>query len=275
MQLQMTAPMDIGLEQQDLSLRTGQEDTFELGTKDGNLRRMLRRKLIIDDEESDVVISSEDEAGGEVEEVEIMSQLGDEKERNLGDLEAELEDMYETYQDRLRERDAKSRVRAARNLERDEWHGIESQNSESDADEEEETQKGGWESMQKAKLQDSDSDDFTSESEEESKARTKKRTRFEKDTSSTQKRRRLSPDGSDVKATTSAAAKLWFSQDVFGNVRGLDQIDDSEDDVDGSKSDETDEKDSKLSDVEYDEVRLSATCVLQLLIGFHTGSCQR
>jgi AdoMet-dependent rRNA methyltransferase SPB1 len=246
----MTAPMDIGLEQQDLSLRAGQEDTFEL---DPNLRKTLGRKLIIDGEEDDIVMSSEDEEVDGVDGGEAMSQSGDEK--DMADLEAELDEMYESYQDRLRDRDAKARVRAARELKPDEWHGI---NSGIDSDEEEDTQKGGWESMQKAKLRDSDSDDSASESEEESKTTTKKRTRFEGETTSKQKRRRLSPNSSDFK-TTSAAAKLWFSQDVFGNMKGLEQLSDSAD-----VSESVDEDASPPDAVCDDEVRSFAMCLSQM-----------
>jgi AdoMet-dependent rRNA methyltransferase SPB1 len=174
MQLKMTAPMDIGLDQQDLSLRTGQEDIFDIDTKDSNLRRTLRRKLVIDDEVGDIVVSSEDEAEyGMEDRGETMAQSGDENEQNLADLEAELDDMYEAYQDRLRERDAKYMVRAARNLKMDEWHGIESRDSGFESDGEEEIQNGGWDRMQKAKLQDSDTDDSSSESEEELKRENK------------------------------------------------------------------------------------------------------
>lgn len=231
MQLQMTAPMDIGLEQQDLSLQTGQEDIFNLDSKDKNLGNTL--------EEGDIGLSSEDEAE---EGMEVVPQSGDENEKILAKLEAELDDMYEAYQNRLQERDAKSKVRAARDLERDDWHGIESRGSSFDSDEEE-TSEGGWEGMQEAKLQDSDSGDST-ESDEESNARSRKRSRVERDFPSKQKRRRISPDGSDAKGTTSAAAKLWFSQDVFGNVKGLDELDVSEDEI--NVSDASD--DTTLSD---------------------------
>jgi len=287
MQLKMTAPMDIGLDQQDLSLRTGQEEIFDIDIKDGNLRRTLRRKLVVDDEEGNIVVSSEDEAGyGMEDREETMAQSRDGNEQRLADLEAELDDMYEAYQDRLREKDAKYKIRAARDLKMGEWNGIENGDSGFESDEEEEIQKGGWDSMQRAKLkggwdsmqraklQDSDTDDSASESEEEPKENMKKRTRFEENTISMQKRRRLSLDSSDVKSTTSAAAKLWFSQDMFGKVKGLHQLDDSDDECHGSV-DASKEDVSLPYAVCDDEVRSSAACLSQWLTGFHPGSCKR
>ena len=248
MQLKMIAPMDIGLEQQDLSLRTGQEDIFDLDTKDGNL---LQRNLVIDDDDGDIIISSEDEAGyGLGDRGETMDQSGDENEQRLADLEAELDDMYETYQDRLRERDAKYKVRAAK---MDQWHGI--KDSDFESVEEEGIAKGGWDTMQKAKLGDTDTDDSPSESEVETKERMK-RTRFEEDVVSKQKRRRISPGLSSVETISSAAAKLWFSQDVFGKVKGLHPLEDSEDEDDISESVDTSKEDVSLPDAVYDnEVR--------------------
>jgi len=267
MQLKMTAPMDIGLDQQDLSLRTGQEDIFDIDTKDGNLRKTLRRKLVIDDEEGDIVVSSEDEAAyGMESREETMAQSRDENEQRLADLEAELDDMYEAYQDRLREKDAKHKIRAARDLKMDKWNGIENGDSGFETGEEEETP-NGWDTMQRAKMQDSDTDDSASGSEEEPKETTKKRTRFEENAVSMQKRRRLSPTFSDVKTTTSAAAKLWFSQDMFGRVKGLHQLDDSDYEghgpVDASK-----EELSPPDAVCDDEVRPSAARLSQWLTCF-------
>ena len=77
------------------------------------------------------------------------------------------------------------------------------------------------------------------------------------DLASKQKRRRISPDGSDVKRTTSAAAELWFSQDVFGDVKGWDELDVSEDEIDISDASE----ETTLSyAVSENKVRFSATC---------------
>ena len=271
MQLKMIAPMDIGLEQQDLSLRTGQDDIFDLHTKDGNL---LRRNLVIDDDDGNIVISSEDEAGcGLGDRGEMVDQSGDENEQRLADLEAELDDMYETYQDRLRERDAKYKVRAVK---MDQWHGIEDEDSGFESDEEEDILMGGWDTMQRAKLEDTDTDDSLSESEEETKERTKKRTRFEEDVISKQKRRRISPDLSNVETISSAAAKLWFSQDVFGKVKELHSLEDSEDEDDTSGSVDTSKEDVSLPDAVYvNEVRFFCNLSLTITDWFHPGACKR
>jgi hypothetical protein len=69
--------------------------------------------------------------------------------------------------------------------------------------------------------------------------KTRKRARLEVDAGSKgMKRRRLSPETSNVRRETSSTAKIWFSQDIFGNVRGLDQLSDAVDDSDGAEKDE-------------------------------------
>jgi AdoMet-dependent rRNA methyltransferase SPB1 len=261
MQLKMIAPMDIGLEQQDLSLRIGQEDLFDLDTKDGTLRRTLQSELVVNIEDGDIAVSSEDEAEYGLEDRgETMAQSGDENEQRLVELEAELEGMYEAYQDRLRDRDVKYKVRAARDLKMDQWNGIESRDAGFESGEEE-IRKGGWDITQQAKLQDSDSDDFPSESEEDPKERTKKRPRLERDSVSRQKRRRLSPGHSNAETTASAAAKLWFSQDVF---KGLHPLNDPEDEDDTSESVDPSKDDVSLPGTVYDdEVRFFATRLSQ------------
>ena len=48
----------------------------------------------------------------------------EEKERKIAELENELDGLYDSYQERLKERDAKYRVKEARrkDKEREEWH---------------------------------------------------------------------------------------------------------------------------------------------------------
>jgi len=230
----MTAPLDIGLEQQDPSLLHGQRDIFELDTKD----KTLQTRLAADDEDGDIVTSSEDEAvQGEDDHEDGNLDWEEEKDHKVALLEAELDGMYEAYQGRLRERDAKYRVREARekNAQREEWHGIKPQDSDEDSDEEEE--EGGWDKVQAAKMRnddDSSSDDSSTESDNEERAGTpKRRVHFSQEADPREKkRRRISEPSKNTRPASSGATALWFSQDVFGKVKGLDQLDDSNDDSD-------------------------------------------
>ena len=77
----------------------------------------------------------------------------------MKDLEDELDGLYNTYQDRLRERDAKYRVKEARKNDksREEWGGIKEKGSDDEDDESDE--EGGWDQQQARKAKaDSDSD---------------------------------------------------------------------------------------------------------------------
>ncbi len=132
MQLKMTAPLDIGLEQTDAALGHGQEDMFDLGDASNGLRRKGGLNRLID--ESDVESDDEDEAAGFDDESDGGDEILDEdeeRERKVAGLEDELDGLYDSYQERLKERDAKYRVKEARrkNKEREEWHGIQPQGS--------------------------------------------------------------------------------------------------------------------------------------------------
>ena len=253
MQLQMTAPLDIGLEQQDLALRHGQSDIFELETEDMQLCKTLQTKLAADGEDGDILTSSEDEAvQGEDDRENGILDSEEEKEKKVAVLEADLDGMYEAYQGRLRERDAKYRIREARekNGQREAWHGIKPQDSDDDSDDEEGEEEGGWDKVQAAKMRDDDnssSDDSSTESDHEEKVRTSKRqVHFSQEADPREKkRRRISEPSKDARSASSGATALWFSQDVFGKVQGLNQLDDSEEDSD--KDNETEDGSDDLT----------------------------
>ncbi|KAG6832435.1 hypothetical protein H0H92_001481 [Tricholoma furcatifolium] len=218
MQLQMTAPLDIGLEQQDLSLG-GQEDIFDLIQTERNLhRRGGVERLIVESEHN--AEDSDQEAEVEPDEDEALDSE-EEREKRMQNLEAEIDGLYDAYQDRLRERDAKFKVKEARrrNQEREEWSGI-GEKAASDEDEESE-EEGGWDMMQAAKgdVSDDSSDD---ESGKETTLRTgNKRPRIaDRVSSSTSKRVKLVTNlsGLEPVASTSRAAQVWFSQDVFAGM---------------------------------------------------------
>lgn len=246
MQLQMTVPMDIGLDQQDLALGHGQGDIFELETQDKELRKTLQTKLAVGDEDGDILACSEDEAvEGEDDREDGILDSEEEKEKMVAVLEADLDGMYEAYQGRLRERDAKYRIREARerNAQREAWHGIKPQDSDSDSDDEEGEEEGGWDKVQAARMRnddDSSSGDSSTESDHEEVAMTsKRRVHFSQEADPREKKRQKTSEPSkNTRSASSGAAALWFSQDVFGKVKGLDQLDDSEDDGDDNETEE-------------------------------------
>ncbi|KAG6849868.1 hypothetical protein H0H93_004217 [Arthromyces matolae] len=224
MQLQMTAPLDIGLEQQDMSLG-GQDDFFNLDDTEKGLGGVQR---LIDGDGDVTEDNDEDEVGDENEEI-LDSQQ--EQQRKMEAMEAELDGLYDAYQDRLRGRDAKFKVKEARrkNGEREEWSGIgEAADSDTDPDDDEE-EEGGWDKVQAMKAIDSDDDSSENESETEAQTTTgAKRPHFVDDSfASSTKRPRLVQNLASV-PSSSKAAQLWFSQGIFDAVK--DDVDVDEED---------------------------------------------
>lgn len=198
----MTAPLDIGLEQNDASLSMGQDDMFdlvhtqrELWKKGGISRLASDDEMPYDDDEVEEVEGRDEEIIGSEEE----------QERRISMLEADLDTMYDAYRERMKERDAKYRVVEARKKNGqfdDEWSGLKAENdAESDDDSSED---GGWEEMAAAKeIGDSSSDE--SDHDESIPGRKRKR-----------------PDPTlrkhiDVQSP-SHAAQIWFSQDIFKDM---------------------------------------------------------
>jgi AdoMet-dependent rRNA methyltransferase SPB1 len=226
MQLQMTAPLDIGLEQIDASLGMGQEDMFDLtGTE-----RQLRNKGGIgiirvdddtpEDEDEDEVVARDDE------EDEVLDSE-EERDRKASRLEAEMDGLYDAYQEKLKERDSKFQAREARHRSGmlEEWGGIQDDNI-SESDEE-----GGWDQMEAAK---GDNDDSSDESDDEEQTSGRKRRRPQAKEMGPNKKGRLVTKLEEPTAG-GRASQVWFSQDLFGGVEGLDDIEGEEegdDDVD-------------------------------------------
>jgi AdoMet-dependent rRNA methyltransferase SPB1 len=121
LQMHMTTPMDIGMEQ----IGPGGEDsTFSLKRVD----RLGARDAVVNARDVPVESESEDESDS------------DEDSDDDGDrLERELDGMYELYQERMEDRDSKLRAKKARkDYEADEWEGFSEDNKSGDEDEEEE-----------------------------------------------------------------------------------------------------------------------------------------
>lgn len=234
-QLSMTAPMDIGQEFADAQLAHG-EDVFDLG--EAEKRGMY-----------DVDASSSSSSENEEEREEEMFDSEDEGHEKTRQLEGALDGMYDTYRQRMAERDAKWKAREARAKDKknDAWAGIrkgsDDDSSESDSNvsarkiaarvapdedndgENDESEEGGWDAMQAAKDRDSDSD-LDSDSDEnggEVRLQTRKK-RKGLDGSAT-----LITSLDDGKTTVKAskAAQVWFSQDVFKGVN-IDNIEDDQ-----------------------------------------------
>ena len=218
MQLQMTAPLDIGLEQTDAVLGYGQEDMFNLE----HAERASRRKSFPDSTDTD----DEDE---EPDKSKIDEGLDIDEEQNsrVQTLEDDLDGLYETYRERLAERDAKFRVREARRNDkrREEWSGIEGDEGRDDTDEGSEG--AGWDEMERRKARSDDSDPSSTDEEDgASSPRLPKRKRSGQQETPRKKARLLtSLEEPQTASQMSRKTDVWFSQDVF---KGLDHI--SEDD---------------------------------------------
>ncbi|KAJ6503427.1 Spb1 C-terminal domain-containing protein [Mycena vitilis] len=236
MQLSMTVPLDIGMEQFDASLG-GQEDFFDLGGAETGLRKRGGISALGDVEDAE----DSDEGEAPAADDEVLDS-DEERERKVDGLEMEMDGLYEAYRDRMRERDAKFKVQESRqkNAEREEWRGIhEPIDLESDSDDEE----GGWDKLQVAKQQsgDSSSDDSDSDEEEDAPA-TRKRPRTETGPTKPSKRAKLVTKLREPQQSASQASQVWFSQDVFAGIG--DAIEEDEDD-DEMSVDEEGAKDSE------------------------------
>ncbi|EKM61210.1 uncharacterized protein PHACADRAFT_156427 [Phanerochaete carnosa HHB-10118-sp] len=230
MQLQMTAPMDIGMEHNDLSLR-GQEDIFDLEHTAKGLNKKGGLSALDDEYDPE---SSEEEAEA-VEEDETLDTDG-EQERKVNELEAELDGLYDAYQERLQERDTKYKVKEARknSNDREEWAGIQKRDSD-DEDSNEDDEEGGYNLMETAKEraeEDSESDSDSDVDDDfgfEATSRSAKRSRADDGGVSQRKKARMNvaPSSSKGKEILSRGAQVWFSQGLFKGT-GLSDVEDEE-----------------------------------------------
>lgn len=237
MQLQMTAPLDIGLEQADAQLGFGQDDVFDLGGAEKALHRKGVTKFAngdLDDEDDEMDGQNQ---RAEEEEEELDSE--EERERKVRSLEAEMDGLYESYRQKLADRDSKFMVKEARkkNKDREEtWGGIRKASSDNeDSEDSDDDGEGGWDRMAEAKEEDEESSDDDSGAESDSTPAKKRRLAAGQEKS--RKRRKLVTVLDDparhTPAQTSRAAQQWFSQDMFADVPGLDDEDEDDyEDVD-------------------------------------------
>ncbi len=230
------------MEQSDAALR-GQDDIFELD--DADALKGKRSGAGYDDSSDEEGDSAEEEEDGEV------LDLEEERERKVAGLEDELDGLYDAYQEHLKERDAKYRVKEARknSKAREEWRGI-GKGDDSDSGDAEE---GGYERVQRAKARigenDSDSGDQSSDEEDvavSSRMTGKKRRRTDGPAEGLSKNKKartlMEPEGPKTTAPLTRSAQLWFDQDIFA---GADE--DVEDDDEDEEEDEVDE-DEEMSE---------------------------
>ncbi|KAL6310055.1 Spb1 C-terminal domain-containing protein [Sparassis latifolia] len=251
MQLQMTAPLDIGLEQSDAALRDGQEDIFDLNDATKLLRSKGGIKGFVNGEDADS--ESDSEVRGEDEDNELWDSE-DERDKKVTELEAELDGMYDAYRDRLRELDAKYKVKEARknNKEREEWQGIRQDDGDEGDSDEESGDEGGYERIETARAragEDSSSDESDEETEEGYNVGRLKRRRGEESdfTAPESKRARTIVKLDESKSHLSQVAKVWFSQTCFTGA---------EDDMAESEDEDVMDEDKELvpDDERRDEV---------------------
>ncbi|GBE77852.1 AdoMet-dependent rRNA methyltransferase SPB1 [Sparassis crispa] len=251
MQLQMTAPLDIGLEQSDAALRDGQEDIFDLNDATKLLRSKGGIKGFVNGEDADS--ESNSEVLGEDEDNELWDSE-DERDKKVTELEAELDGMYDAYRDRLRELDAKYKVKEARknNKEREEWQGIRQDDGDEGDSDEGSGDEGGYERIETARAragEDSSSDESDEETEEGYNVGRLKRRRGEESdfTAPESKRARTIVKLDESKSHLSQVAKVWFSQTCFTGA---------EDDMAESEDEDVMDEDKELvpDDERRDEV---------------------
>jgi AdoMet-dependent rRNA methyltransferase SPB1 len=226
MQLQMTAPVEIGVELQDHALSMGQDDILDIDAV-GTVM--------------DVFDASDDDADtAPVRARRRLREINEDANDRNDDLEQELDGMYDAYREQLAERDAKFRAKQARKQSKDReetWGGISSKQRDSDEDsdaggssESEESEAGGWDVMQRRKRhlgESSDSDsDSGSDSDSDTKPPAKKRKTVVSNSSQVKgKAKSIAPMPS-----TSRRAQLWFSNDAFASVNDeLAALEDEED----------------------------------------------
>lgn len=259
----MTAPLDIGLEQHDATLHYGQDDVFDLTHTTEGLRKKGGIKRLTD--VMDEMAGSDDEDGAEDEDGDEDDEALDseeERQRKVAQLEQEMDGLYDAYQERMKERDAKYKVKEARRKDkaREEWQGI--REKDSDEEDEESDEEGGWDHVQQAKSRnDADSDtDMSDEEDEEVPQPSKKRRRGQEPSAPAKSSKRPRVEGTTNGAAKGApqlsrAAETWFSQDFFSGA-GISDIEDE--DEDEESADEAEEEDEEMDYVSMDEPVSSA-----------------
>ena len=254
MQLQMTAPLDIGLDFKDQALGHGQDDILDLEMSRKQLGKKAHVDLVNLVDDKDGLEDDEGEQGEDAMDEDAGAlDLDDEGEKKVDDLEAELDGLYDAYQERMKERDTKYRVKEARRKDksREEWHGIRPQDSDDDDSGESE---GGYDVVQATKArvgEDSDSDSDSGSDFGQGVPLTGgklKRTRGDDAEIGGRQLKRAKT----IQLETSRAASMWFRQDVFAGV-DLTVGDDGDEDEGEEEDEDEDDEMRGLEDEVVDE----------------------
>jgi AdoMet-dependent rRNA methyltransferase SPB1 len=243
LQLHMTAPADLDNDDRALA---GEDEVFDLEAGEKEAGRLgtemaeLAEQDGMSEDEAEERQSSDDEEVFDSEE---------ERELKLGALETELDGLYDDYRERMAERDAKWKVKEARNKDKnyDAWHGIKDASGSEDeavermvrvprrgdADEDagEESEEGGWDvvAAHKATLgEEADSSD-----DEDAPPRPALKRKADRPTTAPRSRGLVtSLAEAEKRSQMSRHAQLWFDQSVFKGVDDLAALDaDDEDEV--------------------------------------------
>ncbi|PWN49592.1 FtsJ-domain-containing protein [Violaceomyces palustris] len=275
MQLQMTTPMDIGMELTDAALQDGSEDFFDLGTAENRSgTKKLGKAPVLDDDDGDLIeedddntlVSSADPEADENEPVE------DEDGARIQELEGDMDEMYDQYRQRMQERDAKFRAKEARRKDpnREEWHGIREEEDE-DGDDSDASSEGGWDVVQKRKEQEEtydtdDEEDDADDREDEEIRRMAAAARKGKKGGGAKRKRTEDDDGSEeevsrglvtnLESRQAAAlrqtkeAAVWFDNPLFKELALPELQQPSED---HEEEEEEEEEESEESDEDEEE----------------------
>ncbi|CAE6437970.1 unnamed protein product [Rhizoctonia solani] len=223
MQLQMTAPLDIGMDFKDDALKG---DVFDLGEADG------RR---VDDE-------SDSESEPEKKEENVGGEKLEEDDSEDDRLEDELDGLYDQYRERLAERDLKFKAKEAKRKDqsREEWGGIKKDEDGSE-DEDSDEGEGGWDATLAAK---DDGEESSSDEEDDEPVAIKKQ--------KTDQGTKLITKLEEPKVKASKAAQVWFSQDLFKGM--ADAVEDEDEDEQEDESEE--EEDATPDDEDEDDFEI-------------------
>ncbi|SNX86126.1 probable AdoMet-dependent rRNA methyltransferase SPB1 [Melanopsichium pennsylvanicum] len=271
MQLQMTTPMDIGMDVMDDQLGSGNGDIFEIGPGEKVSKKALQQHADLIDDDSETIVSSH-------------GTDDDDPEERTRRLDAEMDALYDEYKQKQSERDAKFRATEARfkDAKNDSWHGIKGNDDDEDRDDDEsdgsDESEGGYHVVQRRKEQEEtfDTDDEEDEEDErlerEAVHQSKKRKRDianvasgfagGDDTVATLKPAKRSLVNSLVSdaaitAEQSREASIWFDNPLFKDLELNAQVPDE--DRDDEEQDDAEDWEDAEADSNGDDASVSGT----------------
>ncbi|SPO29014.1 probable AdoMet-dependent rRNA methyltransferase SPB1 [Ustilago trichophora] len=269
MQLQMTTPMDIGMDVMDDQLGSGNGDIFEIGSGERVSKKAIMQQADLSDDESETIVSSH-------------GTDDDDPEARARQLDAEMDALYDEFKQKQSERDAKFRAKEARlkDAKNDAWHGIKDDDEEDEDDDEanmSDQSEGGYHVVQRRKEQEEtfDTDDEEDEEDERLERQAVQQSRKRKrdvasaasaaidddDTVASTKPSKRSLVNSlvsdaAVTAQQSREASIWFDNPLFKDL-GLDSpSEDDEQNEDANDDEEAWEEASDDEEADKDEVEV-------------------